>query len=192
MQKRLFAFTFMAVSLLGTATHIGSADSGTFRATVEVSVTVNPTVVCRVLVTAYNSEVGQTDTTPFLTASQTPTRWGVAAARWMPAGTRLFVPGHFGGEPFVVEDMMPVKNWCKLDVWHQKEAGANEFGKRFLDILIVDPSPGFTCPTQPSGTQFKCPEPDTAWDRKAAQPRCPSYLDGCHRDAEPVRVAQSQ
>jgi 3D (Asp-Asp-Asp) domain-containing protein len=165
---------FAAVALLGIASRIdrASGELPVYRAHEYVEVHAYAPRVCVVLATAYNSEVGQTDDTPHITAAQTPTRWGVVAARWLPAGTRVrLLSEHFGDEVFLAEDVMPPKNWCKMDIWHQEKADALEWGKRFVAIEVLDVPEGFECPVQPLTTGHKCPEPESDWQRIVAQPR---------------------
>lgn len=126
-------------------------------------------LVCTVIVTAYNSEVGQTDDTPFTTSAQTPTRHGVVAARWLPIGARVRFPGHFDDEVFVVEDRMHYDNWCKVDVWHQEMGDAKEWGIRSVNVEVLEPR-GVTCPAQPPDVYYKCPVPVTMADIVAATP----------------------
>ena len=100
---------------------------------------------CMVIVTGYNSVSGQTDDTPFLTASQTRTRWGVAAARWLPIGARVQLPEHFGRQVFVVEDRMAPKNGHKMDIWFVYVHQAKRWGRKRTFVRVLEPAE-FRCP----------------------------------------------
>jgi 3D (Asp-Asp-Asp) domain-containing protein len=184
---RMRTLMLVAASLMGTASSTGSADYPHLRASVYLEV--YPVTTCRVLVTAYNSQERQTDDTPFVTAANTRARWGVVAARWLPRRTRVRIPA-FPDVQFVVEDRMHVRNWCKMDIWMERELAANGWGKQFVSVEFEGLPKGFSCPVQPSGIGYKCPEPKSSWGRKAAKPHCPSWVEGCPQ--EPVRIASVQ
>ena len=88
-------------------------------------------------VTAYSSEIAQTDETPFITASGTRLRHGVVAANWLPIGTKVRIPGLFGDQVFVVEDRMHSRHTNRLDVWFPSRAEAVQFGVRKAQIEIL-------------------------------------------------------
>ncbi len=88
-------------------------------------------------VTAYSSEVAQTDDTPYITASGTHVRQGVVAANWLPIGTRVRIPDFFGDQVFVVEDRMHPRHTNRLDVWFPTKAEAVQFGARKAQIEIL-------------------------------------------------------
>jgi 3D (Asp-Asp-Asp) domain-containing protein len=172
-------FTVALAVLLGIVPGTNQAKHEPPRFHEYVEVTAMAPRVCVVLATAYNSEVGQTDDSPHLTASQTPTRWGVVAARWLPAGTRVrLMSEHFGDELFVAEDVMPPKNWCKMDIWHEEVEEAVGWGKRFIAVEVLDPPEGFECPVQPRTTAHRCPDPASEYQRVVAQPRANPWQAG--------------
>ncbi len=90
----------------------------------------------RVVATAYNSEVGQTDSTPFITASGTTVRHGVIAANFLPIGTKVKIPAYYGDQVFVVEDRMNPRYYQRLDIWMESKAEAKQFGVRTVEIEI--------------------------------------------------------
>ena len=90
-----------------------------------------------VLVTAYSSQEGETDGTPFVTASGTTVRTGVVAANWLPLGTKVRIPEIFGDQVFTVEDRMARKNSHKLDVWFPSASDALRFGVRWTRVEIL-------------------------------------------------------
>jgi len=156
--------------LVVTADRLDPASDWPFL-TASAYVEVQPAESCTVLVTAYSSDAAQTDDTPTVTSAQTGTRWGVVAARWLPIGAKVKLPDRFGDEQvFVVEDRMPPKNWCKMDIWHQGAAAAYRFAKQFERVVVLNAPKGFACPALPLTVNHKCPAPATEWDKKAAQP----------------------
>lgn len=86
--------------------------------------------------TAYSSEPGQTDDTPFLTASQTHVRDGVVAANFLPIGTRVKIPALFGDKIFIVEDRMNPRYDKKMDIWMDQTSDAIKFGLRHATVEI--------------------------------------------------------
>jgi len=86
--------------------------------------------------TAYSSEPGQTDDTPFLTASQTHVRDGVVAANFLPIGTRVKIPALFGDKIFIVEDRMNARYDKKMDIWMDQTSDAIKFGLRHATVEI--------------------------------------------------------
>lgn len=95
-----------------------------------------PVRVLSVPVTAYSSEVGQTDSTPFITASGTSVRRGVIAANFLPIGTRVRFPDLYGDEVFVVEDRMNARYWKRVDIWMEETADAKNFGLQHTTIEV--------------------------------------------------------
>jgi len=93
--------------------------------------------VVTVTVTAYSSEVEQTDSTPYITASGTYVRQGVVAANWLPIGTKVRIPDLFGDQVFVVEDRMHSRHTNRLDVWFPNRAEAVQFGLREANVEIL-------------------------------------------------------
>lgn len=88
-------------------------------------------------ITAYSSEVRQTDDTPFITASGTHVRYGVVAANWLPIGTRVRIPEIYGDQIFVVEDRMNKRHTDRLDVWLPTRAEAIRFGLRSAEVEVL-------------------------------------------------------
>jgi 3D (Asp-Asp-Asp) domain-containing protein len=92
----------------------------------------------QVWVTSYSSSVDETDDTPFLTASGTETRDGVAATNMYPFGTKIRIPGHFGNKIFTVEDRMHPRKKNVVDVWMPSKQDAIVFGAHYTEIEIVE------------------------------------------------------
>lgn len=95
----------------------------------------DPTYTMHVTATAYNSEVGQCDDTPFITASGTHVRPGVIAANFLPIGTKVKISG-FGDQVFTVEDRMNPRYDKRIDIWMGEHSDAIQFGSRTVAIEI--------------------------------------------------------
>lgn len=99
--------------------------------------------------TAYNSLAGQTDSSPFITATGTRTRPGVVALsrdllRSFPYGSKIMLEDMSGrynsmlkGRIFVVEDTMAARKTNSLDIWMSTRSEAIRFGARTLRITAV-------------------------------------------------------
>ncbi len=95
--------------------------------------------VMSVWATAYTSHPDETDDTPFITASGSHVRDGVAAANFLPMGTEFKLPELFGEQVFVVEDRMNARynNVHIVDIWFDNKIQAIDFGKRKTTIEIL-------------------------------------------------------
>lgn len=100
----------------------------------------------RAVVTYYESKVGQTDGSPFITASGTHVHLGTVASNCYPIGTKLRLPelaSYFGGQEiiFTVEDRMNPRYQCGiLDIWLPESPDNKKFGKRVTTVEIIDPA----------------------------------------------------
>lgn len=88
-------------------------------------------------VTAYTSRPEETDDTPFITASGNYVYDGVVAANFLPLGTRIRIPQHFGDRVFRVEDRMHERFDKTIDIWFEDLDDAKKFGKRYATIEIL-------------------------------------------------------
>ncbi|MBI5401250.1 3D domain-containing protein [Candidatus Wolfebacteria bacterium] len=92
-----------------------------------------------VVITGYSSSVDETDDTPYITASGTFVRHGVAASNFLPLGTKFRVPEIYGDKVFTIEDRMNPryndKNW--VDIWFDSKATAKVFGKKSAEIEVL-------------------------------------------------------
>jgi len=88
-------------------------------------------------VSAYNSEVGQTDDSPFITAKGTHVRNGIVATNMFPFGTALKIPALYGDKIFVVEDRMNTRYQKNVDVWLESKADAIKLGRRLVQIEVI-------------------------------------------------------
>ncbi|MFH0806390.1 MAG: hypothetical protein V1885_01550 [Candidatus Brennerbacteria bacterium] len=91
-----------------------------------------------VWVTAYSSTPEETDDSPFVTASNTETRDGIVAANFLPFGTKLQIPEHFGDKVFTVEDRMHRRKTNFVDIWMPTKDDAKQFGISYTQILILE------------------------------------------------------
>lgn len=93
-----------------------------------------------IFVTAYTSEVGQTDDTPCITASGLDVcernQENVVAANFLPIGTRVRMPELYGDRVFYVEDRMNKRYAQKMDVWMKEKSAAKEFGIKHVKVEV--------------------------------------------------------
>jgi len=94
------------------------------------------------VVTAYTSEVAQTDSSPCITA----TGFNVCkhniedtvATNYLPFGTRIKIPELFGDRVFIVRDRMNPRYYRKFDIWMKDKQKAIDFGVRVAKIQVLD------------------------------------------------------
>lgn len=89
------------------------------------------------LITAYTSDIAETDATPFTTANGTRVHVGTVAANGLPFGTKLKIEG-FGDRIFTVEDRGG--SAFDIDMWMQTKAEAFKWGRRTVNVWIVKPT----------------------------------------------------
>ncbi len=90
-----------------------------------------------IVVTSYNSEPGQTDSTPFITAFGTQVRDGIVATNYLPKGTKVRFPDLYGEKIFVVEDRMNIRYNKQVDIWSADKQFSRAFGARYLRMEIL-------------------------------------------------------
>ena len=92
--------------------------------------------------TAYNSEIGQCDSTPCITANGfNLCEHGVEdsiAANWLKFGTKVRIPELFGDKVFVVRDRMNKRYTERVDIWMLEKETAKGFGRRIAKIEILE------------------------------------------------------
>lgn len=115
---KLFLLVLLLVGLVATGNGLKVAYSGT------------------VLATAYNSLPGQTDSSPWTTASGTRCREGVIASNHLPMGTKVMIDG-FGDRVFVVEDRMNKRYNKRIDIWFRNYHEAKRFGIRKVRYHVL-------------------------------------------------------
>lgn len=94
-------------------------------------------------ITAYNSEVGQCDNTPCITANGfNLCEHGIedsVATNALPFGTKIRIPELFGDKVFVVRDRMNKRYTNRFDIWMKNKIDAKKFGLRVAKIEILEP-----------------------------------------------------
>src|SRR3989339_21845 len=90
----------------------------------------------QIVATAFNSLEGQTDSTPWITASGTRCREGVIASNFLPMGTKVLIEG-FGNQVFTVEDRMNKRYYKKIDIWFRHYNDARKFGIKKIKYHVV-------------------------------------------------------
>ncbi len=108
--------------------------------TLPVSETAHPRKLFTIPITAYTSEVGQTDDTPCITASgmnvcERATE-DVVAANFLPMGTRVRIPELYGDRIFTVQDRMNARYNKHMDVWLKDLKQAKQFGLKYTKIEV--------------------------------------------------------
>jgi 3D (Asp-Asp-Asp) domain-containing protein len=92
----------------------------------------------KVVITAYSSTPGQTDDSPYITASGTWVRDGIIANNLLPMGTKIRIPELYGDKIFVVEDRMnSKKGYYHFDIWFSSYWEAKNFGAKrsYIEVL---------------------------------------------------------
>jgi len=93
-------------------------------------------------ITAYNSEAGQTDDSPCITANgYNVCQSGVEdtiAANFLKFGTKVQIPELFGDRIFVVRDRMNKKHPNRVDIWMVDKSDALQFGVKVAKIQVVE------------------------------------------------------
>lgn len=91
-------------------------------------------------VTAYTSDVAETDDTPFITANGSIVHDGTMASNMLPFGTKVKIPALFGDKIFTVEDRMSPKFYRTVDVWMNNKKQAINFGMTYAKIVVLGTS----------------------------------------------------
>jgi len=94
------------------------------------------------VMTAYNSEPGQTDDSPCITANGfNVCKSGVEdtiAANFLKMGTKVRIPELFGNRIFTVRDRMNQRHATRVDVWMVSKSDAIKFGVKKAKIEVVE------------------------------------------------------
>lgn len=92
--------------------------------------------------TAYNSEVAQTDDSPCITANGfNVCEHGIEdtiAANFLPMGTKVRIPDLFGDRIFVVRDRMNKRYSSRVDIWMKDRTSAINFGVKVAKIEVLE------------------------------------------------------
>lgn len=93
------------------------------------------------VITAYTSEIGQTDDTPCITANGfnlcDHNIEDTLAANFLPLGTKVRIPDLFGDRIFTIRDRMNARYTNRLDIWMKSKADAKLFGVKRVKIEIL-------------------------------------------------------
>jgi 3D (Asp-Asp-Asp) domain-containing protein len=91
-------------------------------------------------VTAYNSTVGQTDSTPCITASGYDLCKhdieNVVACNFLPFGTKIKFPELDPDQIYTVVDRMHGRYQSRIDIWKKSVQEASQFGVQYLKVEI--------------------------------------------------------
>lgn len=92
--------------------------------------------------TAYNSEPGQTDNSPCITANGfNVCEHGIEdtiAANFLKFGTKVMIPELFGDRVFIVRDRMNKRYTDRVDIWMKDYDDAIKFGLRTATIQVIE------------------------------------------------------
>lgn len=132
-QERLLAYqhlAFVRPTGPGKGRVAGAADYAT-----ALSIPVEAGARVTTLVSAYTSQVAETDGDPFTTASGSRVHLGTLAANWLPLGTRVLI----GGLVYTVEDRMNSRynDTRRIDIWMEHPELARHFGVRYMEVEIL-------------------------------------------------------
>jgi 3D (Asp-Asp-Asp) domain-containing protein len=95
-----------------------------------------PDLIKKTVVTFYSSDSWQTDDTPFITANGTMVRDGIAAANFLPFGTRIKFPELFSDKIFVIQDRMHPRFSQRIDIWTPTTEEARKGGIKYTPVEI--------------------------------------------------------
>lgn len=94
------------------------------------------------VITAYNSEAAQTDSSPCITASGfNVCEHGLEdtiGANFLKLGTKVRIPELFGDQVFVVRDRMNKRYSNRIDVWMVEKEDALKFGVKTAKIEVLE------------------------------------------------------
>lgn len=95
-----------------------------------------------IVITAYNSEPGQTDNSPCITANNfNVCKHGLEdtiAANFLPFGSKVKIPELFGERVFTVRDRMNRRFSNRVDVWMVEKPDAINFGVKIAKVVVLD------------------------------------------------------
>ncbi len=91
-------------------------------------------------VTAYNSTIGQTDSTPCITASGynlcKHDKENVVATNYLPFGTKIRFPELDPHKIYTVVDRMNERYNARMDIWMKSKEEARSFGMKYLTVEV--------------------------------------------------------
>lgn len=99
-----------------------------------------PVKTLRVPITAYTSDVAQTDDTPCIAASGMDIcahgKEDIVAANFLPMGARIRIPDLYGDRIFTVQDRMNARYDKHVDIWLKDYHQAKQFGLKYSKIEV--------------------------------------------------------
>lgn len=94
------------------------------------------------VITSYNSEVGQCDDSPCITANGfNVCEHGIEdtiAANFLKFGTKVQIPELFGDQIFIVRDRMNQRYDNRIDVWMASKSNSKTFGVKYAEIRVLE------------------------------------------------------
>lgn len=94
------------------------------------------------VITAYNSDPGQTDGSPCITANNfNVCNHGIEdtiAANFLPFGAKVKIPELFGDKVFIVRDRMNRRFSHRVDIWMAERPDAVNFGVKIAKIEVLE------------------------------------------------------
>ena len=94
------------------------------------------------VITAYNSDVAQTDDSPCITANGFNVcehgEEDTIAANFLKFGTKVKIPELYGDRIFVVRDRMNAKHPNRVDIWMKDKTSAIKFGVKTAKIQVLE------------------------------------------------------
>jgi 3D (Asp-Asp-Asp) domain-containing protein len=94
------------------------------------------------VMTAYNSDPRQTDSTPCITANGFNVcehgEEDTIAANFLRFGTKVMIPELFGDRVFIVRDRMNKRYTQRVDIWMKNHSDAINFGVRVAEIQVIE------------------------------------------------------
>lgn len=131
-------FNMLVPSIIEKATINYSSD---FPNRLPISDSVPARYATYVMATAYNSEPGQTDDTPCITANGFDVcehgHENIIATNNLPLGTRVRFPELHGDRIFYVMDRMNARYTTRVDFWMLNKSDARKFGKRQVKMEVL-------------------------------------------------------
>lgn len=93
----------------------------------------------KMVITAYSSTPGQTDSSPFITASGNMVKDGIVANNLLSFGTKIMIPELYGDKIFTVDDRMNQKKGkYHLDIWFPSHSEAKSFGSTLAYVEVLE------------------------------------------------------
>ena len=134
---RTWGIAIIAIGVFAIPTLVTQAEvvSMTTPALMPNPISIIKTITLKV--TAYSSDVDETDNTPYITANGDHVHDGIVATNLLPFGTKVMIPSLFGNRVFIVDDRMNKRMANNIDVWMSNKASAIEFGAHTESIAIL-------------------------------------------------------